>query len=385
MELKPADLGERWHVLLIRQRAFPPNVFRQLFPRPEAEQKNVRVGLLSRQWLSNVSGTEKAHKESLRVTQKATRGDVWAIGGVLGGTFAITTLMTLVQPQGAPPTIIPLTLTALATTYGMYLGPRKRLQKLHETPLKPTEVDYLYRTLRGEKLRPFPERLVSVVADQLGMTAEGGNGSENDELVRAYLALVREVLEAENLSERSQTDLKTTVKQMGEAMTVLPPPASVTNNSEETRLILQEAERVFARAQNERDKVVAASLARQAEALVQRASAGQNAEKISRRTRVLRQELLAQIETVRASLPTLSQGGAVQGQAAFGGFSHVAESVADVYREAAALADAHEELSQGSVRYPENEFASVIGSPYPTARAAAQRELDEDLQVLRGG
>jgi hypothetical protein len=387
MELKPADLGERWHILLIRQRAFPPSVFQRLFPRAEEERKPVRVGPLKRQWIKGLSGTEKAHKESLRITRKDAKGNGWVVSSLVGGISSIA-LFALTQDPHGPPGLALLfgTGTAWGAAHGLHFGPRRRLQKIHELPLKPAEIDYLHQSVRGSKNKAFPERLVSVVADQLGLRDELRAGMpEPDELVSTYLALVREVLAAENLPERSQDDLRKTIKAIGETMTVLPPPAPVTTNPEEARLLVNEAERLFSRAQDERDSVVAASLARQAEALVQRASAGQNAEKLTRRTRILRQELLAQIETVRASLPTLTQGAVMQGTSLpFAGFAQVADSVADVYREAAALANAQDEL-----------YTDLSGAVYPTARAAAYDELnnlnkraadvDDSTQILRAG
>jgi hypothetical protein len=388
MELKPADLGERWHILLIRQRAFPPSVFQRLFPRAEEEQKVVRVGPLKRRWIKGLSGTEKAHKESLRITRKDAKGNGWVVSGLIGIPSSLATIAILAEGHGVPvmPFLLMGTGAVLSAAHGLHFGPRRRQYKLHETPLKPNEIDYLHQSVRGSKNQAFPERLVSVVIDQLGLRDELRAGmSEPDELVSTYLSLVREVLAAENLPERSQDDLRKTIKAIGETMTVLPPPAPVTTNPEEARLLVNEAERLFSRAQDERDSVIAASLARQAEALVQRASAGQNAEKLTRRTRVLRQELLAQIETVRASLPTLTQGAVLQGTSLpFAGFAQVADSVADVYREAAALANAQDEL-----------YTDMAGTVYPTARAAAYEELnnlnkraadvDDSTQILRAG
>jgi hypothetical protein len=387
MELKPADLGERWHILLIRQRAFPPSVFQRLFPRAEEERKPVRVGPLKRRWIKGLSGTEKAHKESLRITRKDAKGNGWIVSGLVGIPSTLVMIAIVGDHSPYPPAILMLgTAIVSSAAHGLHFGPRRRLRKIHEVPLKPHEIDYLHQSVRGSKNKAFPERLVSVVVDQLGLRDELRAGtSEPDELVSTYLSLVREVLAAENLPERSQDDLRKTIKAIGETMTVLPPPAPVTTNPEEARLLVAEAERLFARAQDERDKVVAASLARQAEALVQRASAGQNAEKLTRRTRILRQELLAQIETVRASLPTLTQGATMQGSSLpFAGFAQVADSVADVYREAAALADAQDEV-----------YTDLAGTVYPTARAAAYDELnnlskraadvDDSTQILRAG
>ena len=74
--------------------------------------------------------------------------------------------------------------------------------------------------------------------------------------------------------------------------------------------------------------------------------------KLARRTGVLRQEVRAQVEALRAALPTLARTAEAASGLGAGRFTTLAEQVRGVAREAASVAAAQEELAQAVGAYP---------------------------------
>ena len=123
-----------------------------------------------------------------------------------------------------------------------------------------------------------------------------------------------------------------------------------------------DADGLLFRSKRERDQIIAESLHRQAEAAIRRARALQNAAKLGRRTRTLREEVYRQIGALRASLPSYSQASQ---SVATGRIQELADSVNRVAQDAASVVAAQEELVQTlapewKVRTTVEEAASQI-------------------------
>jgi hypothetical protein len=339
-------------------------MFRRLFPQGEKKTKG-KKGKLGTLWTKGLDAHETVKQQSLLEAKRKTKKQAWGMGIISGIAVGIASAVASDPHAGIAPFLF-LTMAGGAAWGGWYGLPRRTMKHLHQTPLTTAEIDSLSRTLLGESARSLPERIAVAAAERFNTPLQTA-----DELINAYLTLVAEVIQLEGASARVEDDLRRMLKSLGETMATLPPNPAIP--MVDTGRLVAEAEAIFERAKAESDRVIAASLTRQAESLVQQATGAQNAFKIARRTGVLRQELLTQIQTVRSSLPALSRTAVVEGQAGqLGRFAAVADSVADVAREAAALADAQEELAQS---YPE-------AYPYPSVRTTAEEEL---RQTLRAG
>lgn len=171
----------------------------------------------------------------------------------------------------------------------------------------------------------------------------------SDGLEEAFFKLAQQLRELEVSEESTANELRRTLKALGDAVSDLPAPAELPDI--DVVDLVADAEALLMRAKREKDEVIASSLQRQAEATVRRARATADAMKLARRTRTLRQEVLAQIEGCRAALPALARTSGAASSLGIGRFSALAEQVQGVAREAASVAAAQEELAQAVGTY----------------------------------
>jgi hypothetical protein len=174
-----------------------------------------------------------------------------------------------------------------------------------------------------------------------------------DDLDVAYLTLVRDALRHE-VAPGGERDLRQTLRDLGDAIGGL--PRGVSASPVEIPLLRQNAQIVGSRAEHETDPVVAASLRRQAEALLRRAEAAEQTNVLARRTAFLRQELAAQVEALRAGLAALGNTSSSAPVTATNpaALSRLSETVRTIADEAQALAHARAELDEPSVTVREN-------------------------------
>ena len=314
MDIYPQDLGSRWHLALARKRAaaLPPHRGRGPLRGGGDEDgaavsapERGRVGRLGR-WWSGGAGLDR----STAATGIAALGDrprraatLLALHSLGMAGAAVATLF--VGPDAFPATAM-LSLTALASGAGSALLPRWWFRRVHNRPLGAGEVDDLF-----------------------AMT--------QDELERTYLTLVREVARQSVPAEAGEA-LRASLRALGEAIHRLP-PGTTTAAAADTAALRREAAQVRNEARSDADPVTAASLERQAEALERRAEALARSNTLVRRGAVLRREMVAQIEALRAGLIGFDAGATDTSGLAF-----LAESARDVAAEAASVAAAREEL-----------------------------------------
>ena len=168
--------------------------------------------------------------------------------------------------------------------------------------------------------------------------------TEDDDLERSFLLLVREALRQQHLPEAAETELREAIRVLGTALDRLPPAPSQTAQRDAESL-RTEARNLRQQALQEADRVAADSLERRADALERSASAVEKSSTLLRRNSLLRQELQAQLEALRLELTSTSVVGADTS-----GLAQVASVARGVAREADALATARTELDSPQVQ-----------------------------------
>ena len=192
----------------------------------------------------------------------------------------------------------------------------------------------------------------------------------HDELERSYLTLVMDVVRQEVAGAQEQgpasgTDLRSALRALGDAIDKLPATRAVGHLSlgGETPDIMTEvlrrtAAETLIQAQAEPDRVVAASLIRRVEALHRRADATMRANVLVRRFAVLRQEMAAETEALRAGLAAYYTGAHD-----IADLTRLAEDMQRVAAEAAAMTAAVEEVDAWMLGAPARPQAPTKAAP----------------------
>jgi len=359
MKLYPKNLGVKWHIAAVRQRAHgPASAWKRADP--------PRVGVLGRAWVKGMDLPPEVAAHTLPMASGETAGWMYGLGGGLGWMpiSGLITALALGSPEWAAVGVAASAFTAWGCAVAL---PRRVIRNLHETPLRPEEL----QTLRDAAVPGLPPLLSDMATKFLRRWRGEPSGGTQDELEVAFLDLALQASRLEGLSDATENDVRATLQSVGEAVSSLPPPFESSGGElHDAASLLADADALHARAARETDSVIADSLRRQADTLADRAQATEQNALAIRRVRVLRQELYAQIGTLRATLPTLGRAAAlpVAGRSAAAApdlaFARIADSVRDVAREAVALADAHDELEEALGRAP------------AAASQAAEAELD---------
>lgn len=334
MKLLPGDLGETWHLALTRRRAGQKGPSRPL-------------NALERHWTQDQNLSEPVAEASVKASEGAIAGAIALV------PLAAITAQSLLAPvlPGIADTLVAVGLGLATGAAGLVHLPRLSVRHLHETPVTDKELGQLLRAVAGPtspNLGVFePLAALDPIADfvtkLLGVaTAPPPPREVGPE--EAFLTLARALLRLEGLNAENEAALRDTVRTIGDAVSALPDiPLPEIDPAD----LVAEARYILRRAEIEHDRVVEASLVRQARALVDQSKAVERTLTLARRTRVLRRELLTQIESLRAALPSLTRAAQVAAgsTAAYGSFQQVADGVRGVAREAASVADAREELA----------------------------------------
>jgi len=216
-----------------------------------------------------------------------------------------------VQKGQLPPAEVQAFLAALmagGTGLGAWLG-RHVFRSMHRTPLAAAEVE------------AFP-------------------AAAYDEVERAYLGLVLDTIR-QTVPPDGEPEVRAALRTVGEAIDRLPAVPLVAGASDALRT---QADALAAQAQAESDEVARDSFLRQAESLRRRADIVHRSAQLVRRTIIVRQEILDQIETLRAGLAACNAGAGDVSD-----LSELAESVRRVAAEADAIAAAREELDAATL------------------------------------
>ncbi len=288
MELKPADLGKTLGEAIIKRRGGTGD--------PKAERKQ----------MLQTGGVAAATGVGLGVINNNPLMGL-ILGAVTGGAFVFF------LPRARQKLLYETPVSAAELQ-------RLRPQRTQTTAVVPTVLDTIFSTLLGQPLPPPPQK----------HTMED-----------AYFELLAEI-QALNVSQvEAEAELRSTICSLSDAVAALPEVAPV--HEDEIRDLVVDAEGLLFKSKREPDQIIAESLHRQAEAAIRRARALQNAAKLARRTRTLREEVYRQIGALRASLPSYAQASQ---SVATGRIQELADSVTRVAQDAASVVAAQEELVQ---------------------------------------
>jgi len=309
MELRPADLGGKRAVEIVRQRAstYQSSRFkgrmRNAFGAMRRPQGKPTLNALGRLVTQGSGMDEATAAEAVAATQSMTGG---MLGGFLASTAGMITPVVMFASQGNY-TGIAIFGTTWALMSTIFVGlPLTLIRKWIHTPLSDLEINHL--------------------------------ATENSSsLDRTFAQLIREVTRQEHISPEAEEGLREAIRAIGDAIDRLPPlPASSTVDA---IALHQNALTVRVRADTETDAITQASLARQADALERSALAAERSSVHLRRTNALHQELTAQIEALRLGLTAFYTG-----DADITGLTALSENVRTVAAEATSVAEARTEL-----------------------------------------
>lgn len=326
MKILPADLGETWHLALTRRRTGGKATGRPL-------------NALERRWVRDQNLSEPVAEASVK-----------AADGAVAGAVALVPLAAVVAKAFLDPLLPGFADSVAAAGIGLAagaagiltLGPMA-IRGLHETPVSDKELVQMLRAVAG----PSPSYVVDPISDFVSKLLGVATAPPPPREIgpeEAFLHLAREIVALDGLAPDAETALRETLRTIGDAVSALPDIAVPEVDPAE---LVAEARYILRRAEAERDRVVEASLVRQARALVDQSKAVERTLTLARRTRVLRRELLTQIDSLRASLPSLTRAArvAADSTATYGAFQMAADGVRNVAREAVSVADAREELA----------------------------------------
>jgi hypothetical protein len=330
MEIKPQDLGARWHIAIVRHRTLGNARF-SLPP---------HIGQLGRIWASGLELSENVAAATLPMMNDSAAPLVAAGGTGIALTAAVVSFLAGFNPE----VVLGSLLIGGSGLFGCLIGvPRRNFRRLHLTPIRWDELEALKGTLPEKKQQPTsePPRRKS----KLLRVMEGLKGAAprrpGDELEVEFLRFVQDVLDVRGLSPTAESEVRRVVRSIGEAVGSLPDPML---ENDDVAGMVNNAERLAEQARGESDSVVAESLLRQAEAHLTRANALDNNRKLVRRTQVLQEELVAQVRAVRSLLPTLGDQ-SVSAATDFGRLVSVAATVQSIASEASSVAQARQELA----------------------------------------
>ncbi len=301
-----------------------------------------RVGFWGRRWLGKQKG--QMTSEEAQVTLRAVRGPARACTAL--GFLAIPpALGYALSAFGSSAVLLDLAFAGGWTWFFALAQPRRLVARQHRQM-------YERAVTSGEVAALLPQA--------------------HDELERSYLTLVMDVVRQEVAGVQEQgpasgADLRSALRALGDAIDRLPATRAVGHLAlgGETPDIMTEvlrrtAAETLLQAQAEPDRVVAASLIRRVEALHRRADATTRANVLVRRFSVLRQEMAAETEALRASLAAYYTGAHD-----IADLTRLAEDMQRVASEAAAMTAAVEEVDAWMLGTPTR--------PQPQAEAAPAR------------
>ncbi|WP_309719948.1 hypothetical protein [Armatimonas sp.] len=312
MQLYPQDLSDNDHARLIQKRALTSSGSAAAYD-PNAPLPEPKLGKLGRLWSKGLGMTDRQAAVGNANASSWTLATGWCTA-IFGPFLPGLIVLIMARKHGLDPNIAWASFGAATAGFSaMGFGPfaKAAFRSLHK-PLQVTEIEGLIKD-----------------------TA--------DELDRAYLALLRDVL-LTDVPEKAEADIRAAVAALGEAIERLP---SVMTEPVDTTLLRAEAAQLAQQALTEPDRVTADSISRRADALERRAQAHEKSALLSKRATALRAEIQAQIETLREGLVGHQLEDGVGPTVAFAELSDTARRVA---QEAAAAAEARQELAQVQTR-----------------------------------
>jgi hypothetical protein len=273
---------------------------------PAAGAQSKRLGPLTRLWASGAESPPEAITDAL----VAMRGQVQGVTfGLVCGSIGIWIPTIAILASGytdAGTCVVGGFMAAMGTLMsgaGLWM-PGRWLRRVCRPPLAAAEVEALLTTA-------------------------------TDELEKAYLRLIADVVRQAVAPEAAER-VREALRAVGEAIDQLPAVAVPRAGEGALR---EEAARARDEARREADPVVAASHERRADALERSADAALRSQVLTRRASALREEMLAQVESLRMGLAGFETA---SGDVA--GLASLADAVRSVAVESLSMADARVEL-----------------------------------------
>lgn len=309
MKLYPQDLRDRLHAAIIRQRA--DGVYGGAAPAAglplAAGLPAPRLGRLGRQWTRGLGLNEQEAAAGLGAASASLSSAQWTAPVLVSIPLVIFALWEAFVPTSPNWPLVAESLAAWGTATGLSMTvlPRHAVRGLYRKPLSVPEVDALLPNAKSD-------------------------------IDRAYVGLIRAAIE-QTVPPDAEAGLREALRALGRAADSLPPTVSTPRDTEALR---RDALAARAGAKQEQDKVVAASWGRQADALERQAAALDRASGVTRRAQVLRAEVLAQMEALRAGLADFRLDAATDTAL----LCVLSESARRVAAEASDVAQARQEL-----------------------------------------
>ena len=163
---------------------------------------------------------------------------------------------------------------------------------------------------------------------------------EHDPLYKSFVLLIRDAISQKNLPRDTEDNVTAAITALGAAIHRLPDPGTALEPIDSATLRSQ-AQQLLEQAQGEADTVIRDSLVRRVEALVRSADSADETHQWLRRTTYLRQELDAQITSLRHSLQSN-----LDNEIAIGTIKRAANEATTLGREASKLKEATLELDR---------------------------------------
>lgn len=163
---------------------------------------------------------------------------------------------------------------------------------------------------------------------------------EKDPLYRSFILLIRDAISQRNLPRETEENVTAAITALGAAIHRLPDPGKALEPIDSATL-RDQAQQLLEQAHSEADTVIRESLVRRVEALIRSADSADETHQWQRRTVFLRQELDAQITSLRHSLQAN-----MDGDIAIGTIKRAANEATTLGREASKLRDATLELDR---------------------------------------
>jgi hypothetical protein len=324
MQLDPIDLGNSRMIPIVqmrmlagmngRNRGAVSNILTiaNTNPAPPSELKEGEtgksLGFLGHIQTGGLGLPPEIARRVFDAIKTKTIGMTCGMAGGFGGGFGCNGIWMLAS--GRPELQIMGSIFTMVGTMGVLGGiliPRFMLQKAYSAPLTASEMSDLIQC------------------------------AGDNQLMKEYLLLAREAIQQSNLPQQGEKNLREAIRALGDAIDRLPETPLAAANSKEMKL---DVETTRSALMNEKDPVVSASLQRRLLAQESSLKSVERAMVISRRTQALRDEIFAQIESVRLGIASFQEGAHETGT----NFSVIADSIRLVSAEASSVADAQVEL-----------------------------------------
>lgn len=315
MQLTPEVLGDARCVDVIRKRSLV-NIAQTTQSAYRDNTVPETLSSVQRNWLKKTKLNPDSDLAKLLIgatriyTSQVSGGLTWGFG--LGCGIPACMMLGMGIFQGRPEGFIIGGLMSTLSIGGIIFGqevPKESYKKWLTTPLHTAELDDILK-------------------------------EEKDPLYRTFILLVRDAISQKNLPRDTEDNVTAAIIALGAAIHRLPDPGTALEPIDSATLRSQ-AQQLLEQAQGEADTVIRDSLVRRVEALVRSADSADETHQWLRRTTYLRQELDAQITSLRHSLQSN-----LDNEIAIGTIKRAANEATTLGREASKLKEATLELDR---------------------------------------